>query len=68
MKLKDIDAVEVGISVNGKIILNQTSSEENFIYLTLDQFSQIATWVVNHVEEIEELWNGGIVNADDDNG
>jgi hypothetical protein len=69
MKLKEIDAVEVDITVYGKIVLRQTTSEENFIYLTIDQFRKIVEWVANNEHEIEELWNDGVVvDEDDDNG
>jgi hypothetical protein len=69
MKLKEIDAVEVDITVYGKIVLRQTISEENFIYLTLSQFATIAKWVANNGYEIKELWNDGVVvDEDDDNG
>jgi hypothetical protein len=71
MKLKEIDAVEVGITVYGKIILRQTTSEENFVYLTLDQFRSIQKWVDENIGAITYLWNDGVVDEvdeDDDNG
>lgn len=71
MKLKEIDAVEVGITVYGKIILRQTTSEENFVYLTLDQFRSIQKWVDESIGAITYLWNDGVVDEvdeDDDNG
>lgn len=67
MKLKEIDAVEVDITVYGKIVLRQTTSEENFIYLTIDQFRKIVEWAANNEDEIEELWNDGVVVDEDDN-
>lgn len=71
MKLKEIDAVEVDITVYGKIILRQTTSEENFVYLTLDQFRSIQKWVDESIGAITYLWNDGVVDEvdeDDANG
>lgn len=68
MKLKEIDAVEVDITVYGKIVLTQTTGEENFVYLTLDQFRAIQKWVDESIGAISYLWNNGIVDEDDDNG
>jgi len=67
MKLKEIESVMVGITNNGKIVLDQTTTEANFIYLTIDQFRKIVEWVANNEHEIEELWNDGIAIEGDAN-
>ena len=70
MKIKEIDGIEVYITINGRIALKQNSIKygcPTITFLTLNQFSLIEDWVFKNKDEIELLWNDGIeVEADDD--
>lgn len=69
MILKDIDPIEIGVCINGKIVLTDIRDEDKSIYLTLEQFKKIKEWVANNENNIKELWNDGVaVDEDDDNG
>lgn len=63
MELKGIEAVEVFITVGGKIGIRQDAiefGEPVCIFLTLDQFSRIENWVFKNKDEIELAWNEGV--------
>ena len=61
MKLKQVKNVMVRMTKCGKIVLDQTTpSESNCTYLTLDQFIKIASWVMDHEDDINNSWNDGI--------
>lgn len=66
MKLKEIESVKIGITNYGKIVLEQTTAEVNFIYIAYDQFLQLNEWVEDNKKAILDLWNEGIDLGDDD--
>ena len=68
MRFKSIDGAQIYITVEGKICIQQYSFEfgkDVFIYLTFNQFIDVAGWAVDNKNEIEELWNDGIGDDDD---
>ncbi len=63
MELKGIEAVEVFITVGGKIAIRQDAiefGEPVCVFITLDQFSKIEHWVFKNKDEIELTWNDGV--------
>lgn len=71
MKLKEIEAIEIFITVGGRIAIKQQSIDcgDVYVFLTLDQFEIVKDWVANNKQEIELAWNNGIeVDEDDNNG
>ena len=71
MKLKEIESIEIFITIGGRIAIKQVGIEsgDSFVFLTLDQFEKVKDWVSNNEQEIELAWNNGIeVDEGDDNG
>jgi hypothetical protein len=71
MKLKEIEAIEIFITIGGRIAIKQQTIEHSdaYVFLTLDQFEIVKDWVSNNKQEIELAWNNGIeVDEGDDNG
>jgi hypothetical protein len=65
MELKGIEAVEVFMTVGGKIGIRQDAiefGEPVCVFITLDQFSKIEHWVFQNKDEIELTWNDGVEN------
>jgi hypothetical protein len=66
MRIKSVEGLEACITKDGKIALKQDSLEYGktvVIYLTLQQFDSLESWVFKNKDEIESTWNGG---AEDD--
>jgi len=62
MRLKSVESVDVYITQEGKIALEQESlefGERVYIYLTLEQFKSLDSWVFKNKDEIELAWNEG---------
>lgn len=65
MELKGIEAATVRISTSGNICIEQYSHSMGApveIYLTLQQFNNIETFVFKNRDDIELLWNEGVEN------
>lgn len=63
MKLKHTLGVEFSVTGEGFICLKQYSGEIQrniYLYITLDQFQQMHTWVHSNEGYINEIWNNGI--------
>jgi hypothetical protein len=63
MKFKDVEGFFVYLTQGGKIAIRQNSFEfgkDVHVFLTLDQFSKLETWVLRNQDEIECLWNDGV--------
>jgi len=63
MKLKGTQSVRVDFTEAGTIVLEQLCDITNefiYIYLTLEQFDSLETWVLRNKEEIECAWNSGV--------
>lgn len=63
MELKGIEAVEVFITIGGKIGIRQDSiefGEPVVVFLSLDQFAAIENWVFKNKDEIDLAWNNGV--------
>jgi hypothetical protein len=63
MKFKDIEGFFVYPTESGKIAIKQYSFAHEMnveIYLTLDQFDKLETWVLRNKEEIQCAWNDGV--------
>ena len=63
MKLKGTQSVRVDFTEAGTIVLEQLCDITNefvYIYLTLEQFSSVESWVFKNQEEIEYKWNSGV--------
>jgi hypothetical protein len=63
MKLKGTQSVRVDFTEAGTIVLEQLCDITNefiYIYLTLEQFDSLETWVLRNKEEIECAWNDGV--------
>jgi hypothetical protein len=68
MKIKGSQSVRMGITKAGTIYLEQLCDitlEFNYVYLTLEQFDSLSTWVVENQDDINELWNGGVDDETD---
>jgi hypothetical protein len=62
MELKFTRAATVDIERDGKICIQQWCDSTNSvveIYLTLEQFNSIESWVFKNRDEIESRWNNG---------
>ena len=63
MELKGTEAVEVFITVGGKIGIRQDAiefGEPVCVFITLDQFATIENWVFKNKDEIDLAWNNGV--------
>jgi hypothetical protein len=63
MELKGTEAVEVFITVGGKIGIRQDAiefGEPVCVFITLDQFAAIENWVFKNKDEIDLAWNNGV--------
>lgn len=63
MELKGVEAVEVFMTVGGKIGIRQDSfefGEPVCVFVTLEQFRLIEKWVLKNEVEIDEAWNFGV--------
>jgi len=63
MELKGTEAVEVFITVGGKIGIRQDAiefGEPVVVFITLDQFAAIENWVFKNKDEIDLTWNNGV--------
>jgi hypothetical protein len=63
MKFKDIEGFHVYATQGGKIAIVQNSFEfgrDVHVFLTLEQFDKLETWVLRNKEEIECAWNDGV--------
>ena len=62
MQLKGNDAVEVFLTVGGKIAIRQDCAfgESESVFLTLDQFAKIEDWIFKNKDEIVLAWNEGV--------
>jgi ATP-dependent helicase YprA (DUF1998 family) len=63
MQMKSVEGLEVYITKEGKIALEQHSfefGERVYVYLTLEQFNSLESWVFKNKDEIEAMWNGGV--------
>jgi hypothetical protein len=63
MELKGTEAVEVFITVGGKIGIRQDAiefGEPVVVFITLDQFAAIENWVFKNKDEIDLAWNNGV--------
>ena len=63
MIFKGTPSTAIGITTDGSIYLEQYSTEFGKlvkVYITLDQFNNLETWVLRNKEEIEIAWNEGI--------
>ena len=63
MKFKNVEGFFVYPTESGKIAIKQYSHEHGKnveIYLTLEQFGKLETWVLRNQDEIECAWNDGV--------
>ena len=63
MELKGVEAVEVFMTVRGKIGIRQDSiefGEPVCVFVTLEQFRIIEKWVLKNEVDIYEAWNFGV--------
>jgi hypothetical protein len=63
MILKEVDAIEVFMTANGRIAIRQDSHEFGepvIVVVTLDQFAIIEDWVFKNKDEIALTWNNGV--------
>jgi hypothetical protein len=63
MKFKDVEGFHVYATQGGKIAIVQNSFEfgrDVHVFLTLEQFDKLETWVLRNKEEIELAWNDGV--------
>lgn len=63
MKFKTVQGFFVYMSDDGTIGIEQYSREFGkhiHVYLTLEQFDKLETWVLRNKEEIELAWNDGV--------
>ena len=68
MELKHIEGAKIYITNEGKICIKQYSFEFGknvYVYLTFDQFMDVASFVVENKDEIDSLWNNGVEVEDD---
>jgi hypothetical protein len=65
MNIKSTKSANVSVNSQGKIAIEQWSDDLNkpvTIYLTLQQFEAVDTWVFKNRAEIELAWNDGVEN------
>jgi hypothetical protein len=63
MEFKNVEGFFVYPTESGKIAIKQYSHELRVnveIYITLDQFNKLETWVLRNQDEIECAWNDGV--------
>ena len=63
MQMKSVEGLKAYITKEGKIALEQNSiefGERVYVYLTLEQFNSLESWVFKNKDEIESIWNGGV--------
>jgi hypothetical protein len=66
MNLKSIKSANVSFNSQGKIVIEQWDDNLNhpvMIFLTLDQFEALDTWVFRNRADIELAWNSGVDDA-----
>ena len=63
MKLKKVEGLHIYQTVDGRIAISQDSFEYGKrvdVFLTLEQFNSLESWVFKNKDEIEADWNGGV--------
>jgi hypothetical protein len=66
MKIKGTQSIRVCITEAGTIGLEQLDEIMGtfvYVYLSLEQFNSLESWVFKNKDEIESLWNGGVDDA-----
>ena len=67
MKFKSVEGLDIYVTQEGKIALEQNSfefGEPVRVFLTLEQFKSLYDWVLENEEQIDVTWNGGVCDGE----
>lgn len=67
MKFKSVEGLDIYVTGEGKIALEQNSfefGEPVRVLLTLEQFNNLHDWVLENEDQIDVTWNGGVCDGE----